>query len=333
MPTTTWHTLNEIVGFGPAITQELHDRGYQYSESLLRYSRNNIANALSGINGLTVANVKNNYCIQALLLRLPDMTGTISNTLVNAGFNYSRLTYTPVDVLLKLLAKKGHSVSKYTALSWQLDASKRRFSSAITVVVLDQNGDPVPDASVYVDDPALTGDSISWHWKSNEQGHALVEYLIPGQHTIVAIKDEKHTKHSVNTSHCQYLSIKAVLSLTAPNGITYDEHVSGPVMQEGPSITVKCERDDLNDGEILEVTSTNGNEYRLTRILRQQKGSNWYISSLNIPKNNLSHGLNLHDLVEYKNSQFTYIAGTSASVRQAMRNAILVNQFSAALGG
>lgn len=333
MPNTSWHQTSEISGIGSALAGRLADLGFHSAESLLRRPPFEIAQDLEHVQGITLDNLITSFVPQAGLLRLPDMTETAAAALADKAYDYGRLAFGDADDVSRLLADAGMEADAEVIAAWRLDAAKRLRTATMTIRVRDELGQPIPDANIFVVDPARTGDAISWRWVTGADGDGLVEYLAAGMHEILVTGLDKMATLRVALAAEEFGTLVAQLDRSAPAGVTYDEHIDGPRQFVGAVVRTALDGTELVDGMVLSVTSLAEESVRLTDVLRRRVGTNWFVDSIDVPRTEISGEIEIGHLFAISGETPARMAGSADAYRNDLIRSNALRKLNVTLGG
>ncbi len=311
---TTWHDTQVLNGIGPVMAEALSGVGIHHSEQLLGHPDIVLAQSLADLGGLTVENLMAEFIPQARLLRLDGLSEAQALDLAQRGHDYGTLMLSDAEDLMSTLDGAGHPAEMQDLLKAQLGAAQRYQKGTLLVRVVDPDLQPVADAEVFIIDPPGSGTAVAWTYRTNQRGYALIEMVAAGQSAILAFADDRAAYLPMALT-AQARSLMLVLDRDAPDGITHDEAVDGPVAMAVPASRPQVDLADLADGTLLEYSGMHENHGVLTVFFRKRFKLTWRIEITSVPQDDLPAEINPGALLLWTGSALTDTGLTSLEAR------------------
>lgn len=317
MVDTTWHDIETLNGVGPAIAERLAGVGIRHAEQLLGHPELQMVQFLEPIEGLTVQNLLGALIPQARLLRLEGLTEGEAIALANAGHNFASLMLSDTERLASTLATAGHDVDTEHLLRARLSAAQRYQKGTLLVQVLNQDRVAVPDAEVLIVDPPQAGNAVAWTHRTNEFGYALIEMIAAGNSQILAFDNDMAAHRSIPLVAVPR-SLELVLTQEAPDGLTYDEEIDGPVVSAVPASRLSIDFVDIGDGTLLELVASGQDDAVLVEFYRKRFKLTWRWVTTRVQAGDLPEGVEPGALLRKSQDGLEDLGITAAAARSML---------------
>ncbi|MFX1480895.1 MAG: collagen binding domain-containing protein [Promethearchaeota archaeon] len=299
MSETITHPILSLEGIDEALEEKLKSFRISVSEDLLAFPEQQIVNLLSNIEGLTKDTIINSLLPQARYMRIEGLSNQIIKDLIKLNNrSYQDLVITQTDIILNEFKD---SVSIETVLKWQLEAARLQNSITLHLTILDkETGEPLESAETRINNTGYSCNPVIF--KTNNNGLAFFEKLMPGTYTVVISKDGY--KRQVATFSRKNFSDKIKMVIRLETGestpIVIDEFSNGAIYTVRNHEWLRSKVVQLHELPSIPpliIHEIKDDKVRASSLWSKQIDDIIYVYVLNLPREDIPENIEIGNIV------------------------------------